>query len=322
MTKRKFIVLGDTTTHSGTVVTAWGRDGPTPMTIDGKPVACVGDKVTCPRCKGVHTIVGGARSPNTTLHEREIAREGDPVSDGSKLISAGQSSATHDNEYGAYATAGAASAAAAAMANVTPPPASQGILSASAGGGITAEEARLLKEQQDKKGYVTVFINSNGIGIFKDGHAAIFVGRGSDADRILFDPCGYYAKGKGFANENPEHRIVDRTSPIFKGEQFSYRDYYLYHRTDGSNLNAYSFEITKDEENQIRARIERDAQECWGQCTLFVSSVLNGIGPFKGLDSVFNRIPAQMGKSLKSLTKLPITMGENNVINRMRGKNQ
>jgi len=92
---KKFIVLGDTTTHSGTVVTAWGRDGPTPMTIDGKPVACVGDKVTCPRCKGVHTIVGGADGPVVELHGKQIAREGDPVSDGSKLISAGQSSATH-----------------------------------------------------------------------------------------------------------------------------------------------------------------------------------------------------------------------------------
>ena len=42
---RNFIVLGDTTTHGGTVITAWGEGR---WTIDGKPVACVGDKVICP----------------------------------------------------------------------------------------------------------------------------------------------------------------------------------------------------------------------------------------------------------------------------------
>ncbi|MDR0702167.1 MAG: PAAR domain-containing protein, partial [Azoarcus sp.] len=56
MAQRKFIVLGDTTSHGGTVITANSR-----MTIDGKPVACVGDLVVCPRCSGTHVILGSGK---------------------------------------------------------------------------------------------------------------------------------------------------------------------------------------------------------------------------------------------------------------------
>lgn len=47
-----FIVLGDRTSHGGVVVS-----GDPTWTIDGKPIARVGDKVTCPRCKRDTTIV-------------------------------------------------------------------------------------------------------------------------------------------------------------------------------------------------------------------------------------------------------------------------
>jgi uncharacterized Zn-binding protein involved in type VI secretion len=89
MAQRRFIVLGDTTNHGGRVVTASSH-----MTIDGKQVACVGDKVTCPRCKGLHVILGIGK--NTTLDGKEMACEGDPVSDGSYLMSIGQANATHE----------------------------------------------------------------------------------------------------------------------------------------------------------------------------------------------------------------------------------
>jgi uncharacterized Zn-binding protein involved in type VI secretion len=56
MSKRNIIVLGARTTHGGTVVSAWGRDGSVPMSIDGKFVACVGDYVTCPMCPGTHQL--------------------------------------------------------------------------------------------------------------------------------------------------------------------------------------------------------------------------------------------------------------------------
>jgi uncharacterized Zn-binding protein involved in type VI secretion len=93
MAKRRFIVLGDVTSHGGTVITANSR-----MTIDGKPVACVGDLVVCPRCSGTHVILGCGKK--STLDGREMACEGDPVSDGSYLISVGQANATHDVDDG------------------------------------------------------------------------------------------------------------------------------------------------------------------------------------------------------------------------------
>jgi uncharacterized Zn-binding protein involved in type VI secretion len=90
--KRKFIVLGDKTTHGGTVITARGKNR---MTVNGKPVACVGDQVTCPKCKGTHTIVEGASGPDLTLDGIKVAREDDLVSCGAKLVSIGQSCASH-----------------------------------------------------------------------------------------------------------------------------------------------------------------------------------------------------------------------------------
>jgi len=96
MTERRYIVLGDTTTHGGTVITAWGQDGPYPYTIDGIPIACVGDKVTCPKCKGIHTILGpGAIDPPMSVNGKTPSVEGDSVSDGSKVVSRGQFRATH-----------------------------------------------------------------------------------------------------------------------------------------------------------------------------------------------------------------------------------
>jgi len=95
MAGKNFIVLGDRTTHGGTVISAWGRDGPVPMIIDDIPVACIGDKVTCPKCRGTHEIIEAASGPPVKCGGRLIAREGDGVSDGSKLISGGQSIATH-----------------------------------------------------------------------------------------------------------------------------------------------------------------------------------------------------------------------------------
>ncbi|MDR0564196.1 MAG: PAAR domain-containing protein, partial [Azoarcus sp.] len=88
MTRRNYIVLGDTTNHGGTVVSAGGQGR---WDINGIPVACVDDKVTCPRCKGTHTILAGAQNPPVYCHGRIVAREGDPVSDGSVLMSVRQS---------------------------------------------------------------------------------------------------------------------------------------------------------------------------------------------------------------------------------------
>jgi uncharacterized Zn-binding protein involved in type VI secretion len=94
MAKRRFILLGDKTSHGGTVITASSN-----MTMDGIPVARIGDLVSCPRCNGnPHQIVGGAG--NVTLDGKNLAREGDKVSDGSTLIATQQYRGTHSDGSG------------------------------------------------------------------------------------------------------------------------------------------------------------------------------------------------------------------------------
>jgi len=90
---KKIIVLGDRTSHGGTVITAKGTGR---NTIDGIPVACVGDKVSCPKKgHGGAYIIQGAKEPESTLDGVPIAREGDKTSCGATPISKGQSRSTH-----------------------------------------------------------------------------------------------------------------------------------------------------------------------------------------------------------------------------------
>ena len=112
MTERKFIVKGDRTTHGGTVVTAWGESGPVPHTIDGIPVACVGDKATCPRHPGLRTIIEGAT--NSTLAGKQMTLEGCLIDCGARLVSVQQSRCTHDNDPGGPTALEAAAARSAA----------------------------------------------------------------------------------------------------------------------------------------------------------------------------------------------------------------
>lgn len=78
---KRVIRLGDPTTHGGTVVSA----SPT-VIINGKPVARLGDSVTCPQPgHGTVTIVEG--DPNWLIDGRPVALEGHKTSCGASLIS-------------------------------------------------------------------------------------------------------------------------------------------------------------------------------------------------------------------------------------------
>ena len=78
---KRVIRLGDPTTHGGTVVSA----SPT-VIINGKPVARLGDSVTCPLPgHGVVTIIEG--DPNWLVDGRPVALEGHKTSCGAALIS-------------------------------------------------------------------------------------------------------------------------------------------------------------------------------------------------------------------------------------------
>lgn len=50
--QKPFIVVGDKTTHGGTVIT-----GDMTSTMQGKPIARSGDMTVCPKCKGTFPIL-------------------------------------------------------------------------------------------------------------------------------------------------------------------------------------------------------------------------------------------------------------------------
>lgn len=77
------IVVGDATTHGGRVIT-----GQQNCLANGKPVAVVGDKVTCPhKSHGLCSIVQG--HPTITVNGKPVAFHGSVTSCGAKLISSG-----------------------------------------------------------------------------------------------------------------------------------------------------------------------------------------------------------------------------------------
>ena len=77
---RMWVVVGDITSGGGRVITG------SPFTdVDGKPVARVGDKATCPKCKGTFPIVSG--DPTTIIDGQPVARHGDSLACGCKVMS-------------------------------------------------------------------------------------------------------------------------------------------------------------------------------------------------------------------------------------------
>ncbi|USZ50662.1 PAAR domain-containing protein [Halomonas sp. DN3] len=76
------IVLGDTTSHGGTVVSAQSN-----YLLNGTPVAVVGDMVACPqKGHGVCPIVEG--HPTITLNGKSVAFHGCHTACGATLSSA------------------------------------------------------------------------------------------------------------------------------------------------------------------------------------------------------------------------------------------
>jgi uncharacterized Zn-binding protein involved in type VI secretion len=84
MVTRAYIVIGDKTSHGGTVI-----EGSPTTTTHGKAVARVGDKVTCPTRGhgGITTII--SCDPTCIVDGKAVARHGDKTACGATLI-AGQ----------------------------------------------------------------------------------------------------------------------------------------------------------------------------------------------------------------------------------------
>jgi uncharacterized Zn-binding protein involved in type VI secretion len=78
---KPYILVGDQTSHGGVVT----HGAPTSK-INGKAIARVGDKVTCPKKGhgGTTTIVSG--DPDFTIDGKAAARHGDKTACGATLI--------------------------------------------------------------------------------------------------------------------------------------------------------------------------------------------------------------------------------------------
>ena len=77
---RGVIRLGDTTDHGGEVISVAHK-----ATDMGIPIACVGDMVQCPRCRGTYAIVEG--DPHYKIDGVPVALHGHKTACGAALIS-------------------------------------------------------------------------------------------------------------------------------------------------------------------------------------------------------------------------------------------
>lgn len=94
----EIIRLGDLTSHGGKVI-----EGSPADICMGKPIAYMGHKVQCPKCKGVFPIVEGALT--TTFYGKGVALAGMRTACGAVLIA---SQFTDTVEYGGGSSAGSA----------------------------------------------------------------------------------------------------------------------------------------------------------------------------------------------------------------------
>jgi uncharacterized Zn-binding protein involved in type VI secretion len=102
----EIIRQGDTTSHNGTVLEGSMQD-----ICHGKPIAYIGHKVHCPKCKGDYPIVEGAMT--MTFYGKGVALAGMKTSCGATLI---PSQFTDTVEYGQKGQGSSASAAPDAIA--------------------------------------------------------------------------------------------------------------------------------------------------------------------------------------------------------------
>ena len=107
----EIIRQGDSTSHGGTVI-----EGSMADICHGKPIAYVGHKVHCPKCKGDFPIVEGVMT--TTFYGKGVAIAGMKTSCGAVLVA---SQFTDTVEYAGGASRGAASIAAASLSSVAEP---------------------------------------------------------------------------------------------------------------------------------------------------------------------------------------------------------
>jgi hypothetical protein len=145
-----------------------------------------------------------------------------------------------------------------------------------ANGAITGAFSRMFND-------LFVVINNNSP--ITGAHAGLVVGEGRSA--VLYDPGGSYRnsdKGSGDA---------------LYGKDANLEAFVDYQKKDGSNVQVYKFKTTSEQDQIFKSRIENGGINIPFSCTLDVSSVLKGVGPFIKLGTSIT--PRGLGNDLKVL---------------------
>ncbi|RKZ70060.1 MAG: hypothetical protein DRR19_33600 [Candidatus Parabeggiatoa sp. nov. 1] len=114
-------------------------------------------------------------------------------------------------------------------------------------------------------------------------HAAVMID--NLGDPILYDPAGSYIPSQAWKTI-PRETLGD----VFQSGEFAFpfdldlQEYLEYHTKSGSRIALLFFPTTPEEEQELAKRI-RDSSHRTPElyCTIAVSNVLDGIGPFKDL---------------------------------------
>jgi len=295
----RFVIrVGDTTSHGGEVIS--GADS---WLIEGKPVARIGDRVTCPSCNnGVYNIVEGEEMMQ--VFGQNVAFEGHRTSCGASLISSLSDSGQVANTM--------ISAFQNAVNNPSPINLRNGSLTADASGlyqnhqqrpGIVSTDisdvrthiSPVFRIPQEGDENLYVMINNNDI-----GHAGFMIGEGEGS--MLFDPSGSYS--------GCFERMCLNGDPYYRGSSdtldypfFDWDDYLAYHRLDGPKLNVYLFVIPREQAEIIRNSVRRSLYQGFARCGRSVSDVLRESGGvFSELsEPLMYRTPWALESELKNI---------------------
>lgn len=133
----EIIRQGDPTSHGGKVI-----EGSLFDICMGKPIAFVGHKVTCPKCKGIFPIAEGA--PNTTFYGKGVALAGMKTACGATLIA---TQFTDTVEYSRGSAPAASTAKAADQVQGASTPAPQGAAATGTGNQQFNEKFMLIDDE-------------------------------------------------------------------------------------------------------------------------------------------------------------------------------
>jgi len=125
-----------------------------------------------------------------------------------------------------------------------------------------------------------IIVYDHGIG----SHAAVLVDNGGNP--VLYDPAGGYGE-----DHKCSEKCIDQLADVKK--------YMDYHTSTGETVKLFVFKTTLAEEKQIYQNIIDAESSIGGFCSIAVSTVLNGIGPFGNLGTYL--LPGNLGRALGAI---------------------